>query len=120
MIGFWLAFGLCFASPLLMEAGASDAAYADEAGKEKKPKQERKEKAPKVADEDDLDAVPGEGEKGRPPGWSRGDKEGWEGGDLPPGQQKKIDSRPPGWSKGEKRGWEGKDLPPGQEKKSRD
>ena len=38
-----------------------------------------------------------------------GHGEGFEGG---PGE-----STPPGWSKGEKKGWDGADMPPGLEKK---
>jgi hypothetical protein len=37
-----------------------------------------------------------------PPGWSHGNKNGWDGGDTPPG-----------WSKGNKTGWDGKGYPPG-------
>ncbi len=41
-----------------------------------------------------------------PPGWSHGNKMGWQGGETPPG-----------WSKGEKTGWGGKEAPPGLMKK---
>jgi len=37
-----------------------------------------------------------------PPGWSKGKKTGWNGGDTPPG-----------WSKGKKTGWNDEDAPPG-------
>lgn len=70
---------------------------------------------------------------GRPPGWDKGEKKGWEGGDMPPGLAKKEgwlppglskeeeaewkNGRPPGWSRGEKVGWRGADMPPGLAKK---
>lgn len=40
-----------------------------------------------------------------PPGWSKGKKTGWNGGDTPPG-----------WAKGKKTGWDGEDSPPGLSK----
>jgi len=40
-----------------------------------------------------------------PPGFSKGERKGWKGDDVPPGWTNK---------KGEKKGWEGKDVPPGQ------
>jgi hypothetical protein len=47
--------------------------------------------------------APDEEEEGdTPPGWSHGNKNGWDGGD-----------NPPGWSQGEKKGWDGGDTPPG-------
>jgi hypothetical protein len=54
----------------------------------------------------------GKGQKETPPGWEKGDKEGWKG-DVPPGQE---ESGPPGWEKGEKKGWFS-DVPPGLTKK---
>ncbi len=41
-------------------------------------------------------------EHGTPPGWSKGEKKGWDG-----------EETPPGWSKGGKKGWDGEDAPPG-------
>ncbi|MBA7610341.1 hypothetical protein ES703_17549 [subsurface metagenome] len=71
------------------------------------------------------------GEDDKPPGWEKGEKEGWEG-EIPPGIEKKggwmppglskeeqdewKDGRPPGWSQGEKTGWKGANTPPGWEK----
>jgi hypothetical protein len=52
-----------------------------------------------------------------PPGWARGQKTGWGGQPLPPGQMKKLDrggSLPPGQMKKLERGG---NLPPGQMKK---
>jgi len=52
-----------------------------------------------------------------PPGWARGQKTGWQGQPLPPGQMKKMDpgaSLPPGQMKKLERGGT---LPPGQMKK---
>lgn len=40
-----------------------------------------------------------------PPGFSHGEKNGWQGGDTPPG-----------WSQGRKTGWDGEDMPPGLNK----
>lgn len=37
-----------------------------------------------------------------PPGWTSGEKTGWNGG-----------STPPGWSRGRKAGWGGEQMPPG-------
>jgi hypothetical protein len=37
-----------------------------------------------------------------PPGWAKGEKTGWDGGDVPPG-----------FDNGNKTGWNGGDLPPG-------
>jgi hypothetical protein len=37
-----------------------------------------------------------------PPGFSKGNKTGWNGGSVPPG-----------WSKGKKKGWNGQTVPPG-------
>lgn len=83
----------------------------------------------------------GRGQKEKPPGWEKGDKEGWKGGvapgqeeagppgwkegekkgwfsDVPPGLAKKEGWIPPGWSKGEKEGWKNA-FPPGWEKRSK-
>lgn len=38
----------------------------------------------------------------KPPGFSQGEKIGWQGGSVPPG-----------WSKGKKTGWHGQKIPPG-------
>ena len=38
---------------------------------------------------------------GSPPGWSKGERKGWEG------------NQPPGWSKGKRKGWDGYQVPPG-------
>jgi hypothetical protein len=46
-----------------------------------------------------FSGVPGEHV---PPGWDRGDKDGWHG-----------QSVPPGWSQGDKDGWHGQSVPPG-------
>lgn len=54
----------------------------------------------------------GKGQKGTPPGWEKGDKEGWKG-EVPPGQE---EAGPPGWEKGEKKGCFS-DVPPGLAKK---
>jgi hypothetical protein len=40
---------------------------------------------------------------GRPPGWSQGRKVGWKGGNMPPGQAKKIKLYPPGWKTWDKK-----------------
>ena len=45
--------------------------------------------------------------KGNPPGFSEGNKTGWDNG-----------NEPPGWDKGEKQGWNNEDSPPGLQKKS--
>ena len=65
----------------------------------------------------------------RPPGWDKGKKTGWDGGDEPPGLAKKNKGkfwsknkekgRPPGWEKGEKTGWDGASEPPGHTNKSK-
>lgn len=50
-----------------------------------------------------------------PPGWAKGNKTGWRGESLPPGQAKKVyGTGPSGQSK------KGKGLPPGQMKKMGD
>jgi hypothetical protein len=52
-----------------------------------------------------------------PPGWAKGQKTGWKGVPMPPGQRKKFDqggSLPPGQMKKLERGGS---LPPGQMKK---
>lgn len=66
-----------------------------------------------------------------PPGWAKGEKEGWtsnvppgiekKGGWVPPGlsKQEQVEWEggcPPGWSRGKKEGWTS-DIPPGLEKK---
>lgn len=73
----------------------------------------------------------GKGSGKTPPGWDKGEKEGWtsdvppgigkKGGWMPPGLSKKEQAewetgRPPGWSRGKKEGWTS-DIPPGLEKK---
>lgn len=39
---------------------------------------------------------------GSPPGWTKGERTGWDGR-----------HQPPGWSKGRRTGWEGQRTPPG-------
>ncbi|MBA7494492.1 hypothetical protein ES702_05068 [subsurface metagenome] len=74
--------------------------------------------------------VEAKGSGKRPPGWDKGEKKGWQGGDMPPGLAKKggwmppglsmqdqedweTAGGPPGWSKGRKVGWRGGTMPPG-------
>jgi hypothetical protein len=64
-----------------------------------------------------------EEEEGKtPPGWSHGNKNGWNGGDNPPGWSNGEKEgwgegdTPPGWSKGDKNGWGGNDSSPNQGK----
>ena len=69
------------------------------------------------------------GRNGKPPGWGKGEKKGWQS-DVPPGLEKKLGGmppglsqeghgrgNPPGWSRGEKEGWSGNDRPPALAKK---
>jgi len=39
---------------------------------------------------------------GSPPGWSKGERTGWD-----------DRRRPPGWTKGKRKGWDGYRVPPG-------
>jgi hypothetical protein len=48
-------------------------------------------------------------EHSTPPGWSHGDKVGWQGAKVPPGWSH---GTPPGWSHGDKAGWHGAHVPP--------
>ena len=60
----------------------------------------------------------GQGQKRTPPGWEKGEKEGWFS-NVPPGLSEKGEGWiPPGWSKGEKEGWKNA-FPPGWEKRSK-
>jgi len=43
-----------------------------------------------------------------PPGFSQGQKKGWEG-----------ENTPPGWSEGKKKGWDDESTPPGLSKKEK-
>lgn len=57
-----------------------------------------------------ITVTPAPSEEGQgfvPPGFSKGNKKGWNGGYTPPG-----------WSQGNKNGWNGGDTPPGLSKKT--
>ena len=47
-----------------------------------------------------------------PPGWTQGQKKGWEGQTVPP-----VPPVPPGFENGNKQGWQTESLPPGLQKK---
>ncbi len=49
-------------------------------------------------------ATPPDNADYQPPGWDKGEKKGWQGGDLPPGLANSHEV--PGWDKGEKKGWQ--------------
>lgn len=60
----------------------------------------------------------GKGGGNTPPGWQKGEKEGWNS-DQPPGLEKnnnknaqERNNNPRGWEKGDKDGWESRGKPP--------
>jgi hypothetical protein len=76
-----------------------------------------------------FSAPPSNKNNDNPPGWQKGEKEGWKS-DRPPGlegkqrgntakgNRKGKKDTPPGWQKGEKEGWKS-DRPPGLEGRQR-